>query len=266
MPSIHSIDRVKSSLIGNIVKQKKKGNDIGSLLSNMKDSKLIDQIASTPSRRRPMVNPANLAVADRLDTSVLRRRAGARNIQNSALKSNTADAALQNASDIVGRLNELAASATDPLKNNSDRAALNAEAQALTQELNDLQNNASFNGQKILQGSSTSTFTGDSSITTTDADLTSVNTDVSSIDLSSSAGASAALSSLESAQTNLNVERAKVGANANRLSREHDFAITVANNEQAAADNTRSSSLGDIGSAFGPELAGFVNELLGLSF
>ena len=256
----------KASLFSMVMKKRKTGNSIGDLLSNSANTKLLEQIASSNPGRTRRASPSSLAIADRLDFGATKSNIGAQNAEFGALKSATADAALQNASDITNRLGELAVRASDGMLNDGDRSALNAEAQALKQELSDMQSNTTFNSTPILQGSSTSTFTGEGNITTTDADLTQVNSDFASFDISTQAGANAAIASAETAQTSLIKERVINGANQNRFERESDFARTSAAQKQRSAEVIREGGMGTFGSLFGPELSGVVNELMGFSF
>lgn len=256
----------KASLFSMVMKKQKKGNSLGDQLANAANAKLLEQIASSNPGRTRRPGPASLAIADRLDFGATKSNIGAQNADFGSLKSATADAALQNASDITNRLGELAVRASDGMLNDGDRAALNAEAQALKQELSDIQSNTTFNGTAILQGSSTSTFTGEGNITTTDANLSQVNADVATFDISTQAGANSAISSAQTAQTSLIKERVINGANQNRFDRESDFARTAAVNKQRSAEVIRSGEMGTFGSLFGPELSGVVNELMGFSF
>ncbi|MFT4553287.1 MAG: flagellin [Chlamydiales bacterium] len=256
----------KASLFSMVMKKQKKGNRPGDLLSNDLNAKLLQQIASSNPGRTRRPSPSILAIADSLDSAATRNNIGAQNAEFGAIKSATADAALQNASDITNRLGELAIRSSDSTLNDGDRAGLNAEAQALKQELSDMQSRTTFNSTPILQGSSTSTFTGEGSITTTDADLTQVNSDFASFDISTQAGADAAIASAETAQTSLMKERVTNGSNQNRFERESDFARTVAISKQRSAEVIRTGEMGTFGSLFGPELSGAVNELMGFSF
>jgi hypothetical protein len=86
------------------------------------------------------------------------------------------------------------------------------------------------------------------------------------LDLTSVAGANAALTQTENATNALSQERVVVGSNQNQLNRINDFNLTRASNQKSAADSIRVNELGTFGSLFGKDLAGVVNELLGFDF
>jgi flagellin len=265
MSSLNPISGTKEALLGLIQRKRKssKGQGLTGLLQQKGLSDLFTRIANTRKRRRPSINPAELAIADRFEFSANLSRIGSNNAQNSVFRLDTANAGLDSAKEIVGRLGELSARATDPFLTSGDRSALDAEAQQLKQELSSLQSNAQFNGQPVLQGSSISTFTGQSSISTTDADLSQTITDLAGLDLTTAAGASAGLASTSTAISSLSLETARLGASSNQLSRASDLAITNANIQESAANSIRVNTLGEFGSLFGGSLAGSVNELLG---
>jgi flagellin len=267
MPGLSPISGTKEALLGLINRKRKsiKGQGLLSLIQQKELSDLFSMVANSKKRRTSFINPGELAVADRLELSASLNRIGSNNAQLSLSRLDTADAGLSGAREVVGRLSELSARATDPTLNSADRSALNAEAQSLKTELSRIQSYASFNGQAILQGSSISTFTGESYVTTTDADLSQAITDISGLDLSTQAGANAALASSSTAFSSLATETAQLGASYNQLSRASEFAVTRANSYESSADNIRVNALGEIGSLFGPSLAGAVNSLLGIS-
>jgi flagellin len=268
MPYLNPISGTKEALLGMIERKRKnsKQGGIAGLIQDKQFADLFSQVANTQKRNKFTINPADMAIADRLDLSSNISRIGSNNAASSAIRFDVADAALGNSREVVNRLTELSAMATNPMLNSQDRQALDAEAQQLKQELGRIQSNSTFNGQPILQGSSVSTFTGEGTISSTDGNLSQVIADVASIDLTTMSGANSALSAISTASTSLSAERARVGSTSNELIRASDFSITVANNKSIAADGIRTNSLGMIGSLFGPRLAGVVNELLGMSF
>jgi flagellin-like hook-associated protein FlgL len=268
MAGLNPISGTKEALLGMIQRKRKesKQGGVAGLIQEKRFADLFSQVAKTKKRNQFTINPGEMAIADRLELSSNVNRIGSNNAANSAIRFDVADAALGNSREVMNRLTELSAMATNPMLNSQDRQALDVEAQQLKAELGRIQSGSTFNGQPLLQGSSTSTFTGEGTVSSTDADLSQVVSDVSSIDLTTLSGANSALSSLGDASTSLSQERAKVGSAYNELTRASDFAMTVANEKSIAAEGIRTNSLGEIGSMFGPELAGVVNELLGMSF
>jgi len=66
-----------------------------------------------------------------------------------------AEGALQSTADILQRIRELAVQSANATNSSGDRAALNAEVQQLSQELQRISTSTEFNGQKLLDGSFT---------------------------------------------------------------------------------------------------------------
>jgi len=268
MPSINSIGnaQIKAALFGFVQNRRKNSPGIAGLIEGASEAKLLETISNSSTRRRRQPIRANLAVADRLEVLSNFSSIGAQNAELGALRQSTADAGLSSANDALGRMQELAASASNPFLSDGDRAALNAEAQALKQEISDIQSNTKHNGSPVLAGSATSTYTGESNVTLNDGDLSTVNADIAAIDLSTRAGADSAITNLNTARDNLSLERARVGANHNRLTRASDMATSAAQNQQQSADNIRDSELGALGSLLGEELSAILTELIGFQF
>jgi len=269
MPSINGVSGVREALIGFIQRSRTNlGGGLAGLLADARSSALLEQVINaTSSGVRRGSYSSELAIADTLDLNARLSRAGSTNAQIGISRSATADSALSSATDIVGRLGELSARASDPTLSDADRQVLNSEAQGLQEELSYLRDNASFNGQPVLQGTATTTLTSpDTSVSTVDADLDNVTTPLAGLDLTTTSGANAGLSASRDALDALSLERVQVGSNQNRLERARDFALTEASNLEEAAAGIRENELGIIGAAFGPQLAPIVNELAGMNF
>lgn len=263
MPAINPISQVQSALIGQVLSRKKNHTGLAGLLEDFANAQLLEQIVRARPRRQARRRPSEAAIADRFEFNARKSRAGSRNASLGVNRANTASVAMENVREITNRLSELSIMASDPLLNDGDRIGLNEEAQQLKSELIDLENNTTFNGSPILQGSTTSTFTGDGSVSTTDADLSGINASLAALDFSTQASSEAAITDIEEASKQIGVQTARSGANENRLQRASDLANVQADNTQAAAENIRSSNLGEIGSLFGEELTGVVEELFG---
>jgi flagellin-like hook-associated protein FlgL len=265
---INPVNSLKATLLGSILNKRKNfSGGLAGLLEDSANNKLLAQVARSKPRRQRSFIPANLAIADRIRSSASRTRVGVSNLSNAENRSSSASAALDGASQIVNRLGELSAIALDSTLSDADRAGLNGEAQALKQELTDLQANASYNGQKVLQGNTNTHFAGDdNNVSITDADLTGVNANLAALDLSTQAGASAALTSTGSARSDLSTEQARVGAGINRLQRNQDLGLTIAANQENSADQIRVNELGEIGSLFDSSIASVITELFGFKF
>ena len=99
---------------------------------------------------------AGLAISERFTAQIRGLDQARRNANDGISLSQTAEAAMQSSGDILQRIRELAVQSANATNSAGDRAALNAEVQQLTQELQRIATNTEFNGQKLLDGSFTS--------------------------------------------------------------------------------------------------------------
>ena len=99
---------------------------------------------------------AGLAIADRMTSQIRGANQAARNANDGISLSQVAEGALGSASSVLQRIRELAVQSSNATNSASDRAALNAEVNQLTAELDRIAKTTQFNGQNLLDGSFTS--------------------------------------------------------------------------------------------------------------
>jgi flagellin len=119
---------------------------------------------------------AGLAISERMTSQVRGMNQAIRNANDGISFSQTAEGALSSAGDILQRVRELAVQSANATNSASDRRALQDEVNQLTSELDRIAQTTEFNGQKILDGSfSSSTFqvgaNANQTITTTTANF-----------------------------------------------------------------------------------------------
>jgi flagellin len=98
---------------------------------------------------------AGLAIAERFTTQIRGLNQARRNANDGISLSQVAEGALQSTADILQRIRELAVQSANATNSSGDRAALNAEVQQLSQELQRISTSTEFNGQRLLDGSFT---------------------------------------------------------------------------------------------------------------
>ncbi len=96
---------------------------------------------------------AGLAISERMTTQVRGLTVGARNANDGISLAQTAEGALGKVGDMLQRMRELAVQAGNATNSKADRAALQAEVGQLTDEIDRVAKQTSFNGKKILDGS-----------------------------------------------------------------------------------------------------------------
>ncbi|MGI6152572.1 MAG: flagellin [Christensenellaceae bacterium] len=98
-------------------------------------------------------DPAGLAISEKMRSQIRGLNMAARNTQDARSMIQTAEGALQSAHDILQRMNELAVQAATGTLDDGDRNIISKEFEQLKRELNDISQQTTFNGQKLLDGS-----------------------------------------------------------------------------------------------------------------
>jgi len=96
---------------------------------------------------------AGLAISERMNSQVRGLTVVARNANDGISLAQTAEGALGKVGDMLQRMRELAVQASNATNSKADREALQAEVKQLTDEVDRVAKQTSFNGQKILDGS-----------------------------------------------------------------------------------------------------------------
>jgi flagellin len=99
---------------------------------------------------------AGLAISNRFTTQIRGTNQAVRNANDGISLSQVAEGSLQEVTNNLQRIRELAVQSRNATNSTSDRAALDAEVQQLKSEVTRVAGQASFNGVKLLDGSFTS--------------------------------------------------------------------------------------------------------------
>ncbi len=96
---------------------------------------------------------AGLAISDRMTAQIRGLNQAARNANDGISLAQTAEGAMQESTNILQRIRELAVQSANATNSAADRAALQAEVNQLKTEMNRIAQSTSFNGLKVLDGS-----------------------------------------------------------------------------------------------------------------
>jgi flagellin len=96
---------------------------------------------------------AGLAIANRFTTQIRGLNQAVRNANDGISLAQTAESALDELTNNLQRIRELAVQAANSTNSASDRAALDQEVQQRLAEVNRIASQTAFNGQKVLDGS-----------------------------------------------------------------------------------------------------------------
>ncbi len=99
---------------------------------------------------------AGLAISDRMTSQIRGLNQAARNSNDGISLAQTAEGALQETTNILQRMRELAIQSANDTNSASDRASLQAEVNQLKQEISRIAETTEFNGKKVLDGTLTS--------------------------------------------------------------------------------------------------------------
>jgi flagellin len=192
---------------------------------------------------------AGLAISQRFTAQVKSLNQAQRNANDGISLLQTADGAMSQISGVLTRMRELATQAANGTVSSGDRTYIDNEAQALSGEIDRISSVTDFNGQNLLNGGAAGvsfTFqigthgTAADTITANISDMTTTTLAggaLATVDLTTQAGAQAALSTLDTAIDGVSTARAALGTAQNRLQ------VTVANlgnvRENLSAANSR---------------------------
>ncbi len=193
-------------------------------LNKTKDSLAIavQRLSSGLRINSAMDDPAGLAISTRMGSQVSGMQVAVRNANDAISLSQVADGTLGTVSNMLQQMRDLAVQASNGTNGTSDLANLQTEFNSLATEINRELTQTTFNGKSILGSQAgtnsyqvganagesiqlvTSNMASNSSVTTVTLNTTSISAGGST--------ASAMITSIDSALTAINTERANYGA------------------------------------------------------
>ena len=99
---------------------------------------------------------AGLAISDRMTSQIRGLNQAVRNSNDGISLAQTAEGAMQETTNILQRMRELAVQSANDTNSASDRSSLQAEVNQLKQEITRIAETTSFNGKNLLDGTMTS--------------------------------------------------------------------------------------------------------------
>lgn len=187
--------------------------------ANKQTQILLNQLETGKRINSAKDDASGLAISMRLQSQHRGLSQAIRNTNDTVSLTNVADSALNEYTDIIQKAREKANQAVSDTNSVESRAALQEDVKALMESAEAIAQNTSFNGIKLLDGSFTNkkfqigAFAGQTTtISIGDVKTTTLGIDNASIDLSSSTGATTALTSLDDALDTLSGVRSTIGA------------------------------------------------------
>ncbi|MCL2260823.1 MAG: hypothetical protein FWC15_05645 [Fibromonadales bacterium] len=195
-------------------------------------SKVHEKMGTGKEINRAQDNAAGLAIAKLLESMSRGYKANAINIGDGISAMNIGEGATQGISDMLTRMRELSTQAANDTLTDSDRKALNGEFQELKKEIDRQTKSTQFNTQDLLSGQSPMSdgtgklqvgpnAGGANQIDVAPHNLTPDAIGVAQLDISTRAGAVAAMDGIEQANKTVLESRVSFGVQTNRL--EHAY-------------------------------------------
>ncbi|MBX9954268.1 MULTISPECIES: flagellin Hag [Peribacillus] len=242
-------------------------------------SKSMEKLASGMRINRAGDDAAGLAISEKMRGQIRGLDQASRNSQDAISLIQTAEGALNETTDILQRMRELATQAATDTNTTNDRGEIQKEMDSLTSEINRIGNTTEFNTQKLLNGSKDTATAGtglqfqiganenqsltleigdmraaalgltgtagDTGFTAANgvSDGTNSTPGEAGLDVSTAANASAAITAIQGAIDTVSAERSKLGANQNRLEHTINNLGTSSENLTAAESRVRDTDM-----------------------
>jgi flagellin len=192
--------------------------------STIKFNKSMEKLSSGLRINRAADDAAGLAISEGLKSDIRALEQASRNASDGVSMVQTAEGALDEVSNILLRMKELAEQSLNGTLSDTERGYLDAEYTALTSEIDRIANSTEFNGIKLLDGSGTSV---DIQVGIDTNAWDSISVDVStardsatlgtSTGIDTAANAGTAMGEIDAAIDTVSSARADFGAVQNRL-------------------------------------------------
>ncbi len=181
-------------------------------------------------------NAAGKAIATNMTKQLNELEQGINNAKDGENLLSTMDGAASAIEDMAQRMRTLAVQALNGTYQDSDRALLDVEFSALSNEITRVADSTEFNGITLIDAAATNLNiqVGSDTIALTANDLTATGLGVNASTIATSAGATTALAAIDGALTDIIDARTNFGAESNRLSYTTTALESTATNTAAA--------------------------------
>ena len=211
-------------------------------VTNTAATKSMEKLSSGKRINRAADDAAGLSISEKMRAQIRGLNQAARNAQDGISLIQTAEGALDEVSNMLVRLKELAVQKANETYNSDDIANLELEMTSLGDEINNIFANTKFNGKTALTSSVKIVISDDGS-----TGLTIQATSGASI---TSLGSTSTVDTIETAIKKVNEARAQYGATQNRLESTVRNLKTTAENLQAAESRIRDTDMAQEMSSF----------------
>ena len=211
-------------------------------------AKSTEKLSSGYRINRAADDAAGLSISEKMRSQINGLDKASTNAEDGISLIQTAEGALNEAHEILQRMNELATQAANDTNTTVDRNAIQAEIDALTEEIDRISDTTQFNTMNLLDG----TFTDknlqvgaleNQKIEISIRPMSASGLSVSSLSVSSFSSAGAAMTAIQNAIQLVSDQRSELGAIQNRLEHTIDNLDTTSENTQAAESRIRDTDM-----------------------
>jgi flagellin len=229
-------------------------------ISNDSIMKSMEKLSSGERINRAGDDASGLAVSEKMRSQIRGLNQASRNIQNGISFIQTTEGYLQETTDILQRIRELAVQSANGIYSDEDRMQIQVEVSQLVAEVDRIASQAQFNGMNMLTGrfalegdgmmqfqiganvdQNTRVFIG--TMTAQSLGLKGVQGSDEQISIGSPDQANLVLATIDSALTTVNKQRADLGAYQNRFEIAAKGINVAAENTQASESRIRDTDM-----------------------
>jgi flagellin len=211
--------------------------------------KAMDRLSTGKRINSAADDAAGNAIATRMTSQIRGLNQAVRNANDGISLAQTAEGGMNEITNMLQRMRELAVQSASGTLSDPDRANLQEEVAALLQQVDAVANKTDFNGVPLLNTVGPVLIqTGIEANDTVAIDLANVTTAgllISTIDIDTVAGASSALGLLDTALNNISTAQASLGASQNRLQATVSSLINRSTNLSEARSRVQDANFSD---------------------
>ncbi|MHC1695463.1 MAG: flagellin [Eubacteriales bacterium] len=217
--------------------------------NTVNSNKSMEKLSSGLRINRAADDAAGLSISEKMRSQIRGLTQATRNAQDGVSLIQTAEGALNEVSDMLVRIKELAVQVQNGTYSDNDAINIGSEMKALGTAMTDIITNTKFNGISVFTSSSAIKYGEDGGQTVTIAAATTTQlTALTTLTTAATTAANAKLvttTAVESAITEVNTTRATYGAQQNQLEHAANNMATTKENLQAAESRIRDVDMAD---------------------
>ena len=222
--------------------------------------KSMEKLSSGEKINRAGDDASGLSISEKMRSQIRGLNQASHNIGDAISFTNVAEGYLQETTDVLQRIRELAVQASNSVYSDEDRAQIAVEVSQLVAEVDRIASSAQFNGLNLLTGrfakesdtvmqfqiganpdQNIKAYVG--TMTSQALGLTGIQGTDKKISIGSSDEANSTIAILDEALKNVNKQRADLGAYANRMELAQKGINVAAENTQAAESRIRDTDV-----------------------